>query len=148
MKRKEKPCLTIVCCTLLGPFFHYFILGAENAGKEIPKEYLLKEGKTTIEMILSGNPQPKLSYTFQGKTKEAKMVEKVDDSKKIYKYEIVLENVDQNDCGSTIEFKATGFKNWRESSIVRLKCKNYFISTMLLFWIVSARLLKQIDDMK
>ena len=134
-------------------FLFLFILGgAENAGNEIPKEYLiqdekaktemfqkgtkmetLREGTATFEMTLSGNPQPKLSYTFKAKTKEAKMVEKVDDSKKIYKYEIRLENVDRNDCGSTIEFKATGFKNWQNSSIVKLKCKNYLICTNALF---------------
>ena len=82
-----------------------------------------------MEITLSGNPKPKLFYTFQGQTNETKMIQKIDDSKKVYKYEIVLEDVDRKDCGSTLEFKATGFKNWQKSSIVKLKCENYFYAT-------------------
>ena len=75
-----------------------------------------------IEITLCGNPQPKLSYTFKGKTKDAKMIEKLDDSKKMYKYEIILEYVDRNVCGSTIQFNVTGSKNWRATSTVIVKC--------------------------
>ena len=76
-----------------------------------------------MDITLCGNPQPKLSYTFKGESKEVDIIEKVDDSKKKYKYENNLKNVDRNDFGSIIVFKATGFKDWQANSTIRVKCK-------------------------
>ena len=97
--------------------------GPNNCGAEIPKEYLLPEGTNTIEITLCGNPQPKLSYTFHGKIKSAKMIEKLNDTKQMYKYQIDLENVNRNICKSELKLLATGLKNWHHSSVVQVKCK-------------------------
>ena len=78
---------------------------------DVPNEYITQEGTSSIELTLCGNPRPKLFYTFQGKTKESKIVQSLNDTKKMYKYEIVLENVDRKSYGSTIEFNATCFKD-------------------------------------
>ena len=85
---------------------------------------MLREGNNSIELILCGNPQPKLFYTFQGESREAKMIRKLDDSKKMYKYKIFLENVDRRDCGSIITFNANGFGHWQANSTILVKCKN------------------------
>ena len=77
-----------------------------------------------MEITLCGHPQPELQYTLKGKTKEAEMIEKLDDSKKMYKYKINLNDIDRKDCGSTLTFRATGFKDWSNSSTIKLKCKN------------------------
>ena len=98
--------------------------GVLNCGAEIPNNYILTEGRrNSIELTLCGNPQPKLSYTFKGRTEEVDIIEKVDDSKKKYKYKINLKNVDRNDFGSKIVFKATGFKDWQTNSTIQVKCK-------------------------
>ena len=102
--------------------------GVKNCGKEISKPYALEEGTNLFDLTLCGNPQPKLFYTFQGKTEEAKMIQKLDDSKKMYKYKIEFEKIDRKVCGSTLEFKATGFKDWQASSIIQVNCKNYFLN--------------------
>ena len=78
-----------------------------------------------MELTLCGHPQPTLQHTFKGKTKEAKMIEKVDDTKKMYKYKINLDNIDRKDNGSTIVFRATGFRDWQAKSTILVKCKNY-----------------------
>ena len=106
--------------------------GVKNCGIEISKPYYaLEEGTNSFGLTLCGNPQPELFYTFQGKTKEAAMIEKVDDSKKMYKYKIKFENIDRKVCGSTLEFKATGFKDWQASPIIQVNCKNYFLNFLL-----------------
>ena len=107
-------------------FIYILIGGPTNCQTEIPKEYLLQEGTNTIEITLCGNPQPKLSYTFHGKTKEAEMIEKLDKSKKMYKYKIILENVDRNICKSELKFLATGHKDWQHNSVIQVKCKGFF----------------------
>ena len=107
---------------------HFFSLsgGVQNCGAEIPKRYAYTEGtNNTIEITLCGHPQPKLQYTFKGKTEKAEMIEKVDDSKKMYKYKINLNNIDRKDNGSTIVFKATGFRDWQAKSAILFECKNY-----------------------
>ena len=106
-----------------------FIGGVINCGTDITKNYTLEEGASSINLTICGNPQPELVYTFQGKTEEAKMIEKFDDSTKKYKYKIDFEKIDRKVCGSTLEFKATGFKDWQDSSIIHVKCKNSFRST-------------------
>ena len=104
--------------------FGYILIGGpNNCQTEIPKEYLLQEGTNTIEITLCGNPQPKLSYTFHGKTKEAEMIEKLDESKQMYKYQIVLENVTRTDCGSTLELIAEGHNILSSHSKTFVECK-------------------------
>ena len=104
----------------------YVLGGVENCGQKIDKEYTFEEGTQSIDLTLCGNPQPKLSYTFKEETKEAEMVKELDKSKKMYKYQINLDNVERKDCGSPLTFKATGFKEWYNSSIIKVKCKNLF----------------------
>ena len=77
-----------------------------------------------MELELCGNPQPTLSFTFRGKTEAAEMIEKVDDTKKMYKYKINLDNIVREDCGSTLTLNAFGFKNWYNSSTIKIECKN------------------------
>ena len=85
-------------------FNHHFSGGVENCGPKVfQKEYTFVEGSKSVEVTLCGHPQPELQYTFKGKTKEAEMIEKLDDSKKMYKYKI---------------------KDWYNSSSIKIKCKN------------------------
>ena len=104
----------------------YVLGGVENCGQKIDKEYTFEEGTQSMDLTLCGNPQPKLSYTFKEDTKEAQMVKELDKSKKMYQYKINLDNVEKKDCGSQLTFKATGFKAWYNSSIIKVKCKNLF----------------------
>ena len=71
---------------------------------------MLHEGNNSIKLTLCGHPQPKLSFTFRGQPKKAEMIEKVGDSKKMYKYRINLDNVNREDNGSPLKFNAVGFK--------------------------------------
>ena len=110
----------------------YVLGGVENCGQKIDKKYTFEEGTQSIDLTLCGNPQPELSYAFKGKTKEAKMTQKLEDSKKMYRYKINLDNVERKDCGSPLTFRATGFKDWYNSSIIKVKCKNFISATFLL----------------
>ena len=63
------------------------------------------------------------------------MIEKLDEAKKMFKYKINLNDIDRKDCGSTLTFRATGFKDWHNSSTIKIKCKshnhfdyNYFLA--------------------
>ena len=103
---------------------HHFSGGVDNCGPEVQKEYTFEEGSQNMELTLCGHPQPTLQHTFKGKTKEAEMIEKVDNTKKMYKYRINLDNIDREDCGSTLTLNAIGFKNWYNSSTIKIKCKN------------------------
>ena len=103
---------------------HHFSGGVDNCGPEVQKEYTFGEGSQSVEVTLCGHPRPELQYTFNGKTKEAEMIEKLDDSKKMYKYKINLDDIDRKDCGSTLTFRATGFKDWYNSSTIKIKCNN------------------------
>lgn len=82
-----------------------------------------------MEITLCGNPQPKLFYTFHGKTKSAKMIEKLNELKQMYKYQIDLENVKRRDCGSTLQFNAVSdlTKEWKFDSTVLVKCETNHI---------------------
>ena len=97
--------------------------GPNKCEAAIPSEFTLQEGTNTIEIKLCGNPQPKLSYTFHGKTKEAEMIEKLDKSKQMYKYKIVLENVTRTDCGSTLKLIAEGHNILSSHSKTFVECK-------------------------
>ena len=113
-------------------FFFLCLGGVENCGQKIDKEYTFEEGTQSIDLTLCGNPQPKLSYTFKGETKDAEMTQKLEDSNKMYRYKINLDSVNRKDCGSPLTFKATGFKEWYNSSIIKVKCKNYISASFLL----------------
>ena len=53
------------------------------------------------------------------------MIEKLDDSQKMYKFKISLENADMKKIsGSTIMFKAVGFKSWQARSTILIKRSN------------------------
>ena len=127
-------------------FNHHFSGGVENCGpKVLQKEYTFVEGSQSVEVTLCGHPQPKLQYTFKGKTKEAEMIEKLDDSKKMYKYKINLDDIDRKDCGSTLTFRATGFKDWYNSSTIKIKCKNSNILLYLHIFVKSYDLIRPLQ---
>ena len=98
--------------------------GVENCGPKVQKEYTLTEGNNSIEIQLCGNPQPRLSYTFRGQTEDAEMIEKLNDTKKMYKFKTNLDKIDRKDCGSTLAFNASGFDQWQANSTVLVKCIN------------------------
>ena len=100
----------------------YVLGGVENCGQKIDKEYTFEEGTQSMDLTLCGSPQPKLSYRFKGETKDAEMTQKLDESKKMYKYKINLESINRKDCGSTLTFNATGFKDWQANSTIQIKC--------------------------
>ena len=51
------------------------------------------------------------------------MIEKLDQSKQMYKYKIVLENVTRTDCGSTLKLIAEGHNILSFHSKTFVECK-------------------------
>ena len=76
----------------------------------------------TIHLTLCGNPQPKLKYTWNGKSKEAS-VKLVNETLKMYRYEMKSTNIKRWHCGSKVRFTAIGFKNWEYEATLMVKCE-------------------------
>ena len=104
-----------------------FLGGVSNCGEKSISECNYIEWNQTVDITLCGNPQPELFYTLDGEQKKYNAsVVVVDDSQKMFKYNVQLDNLKISDCKKTIYFYGKGFKDYKIESKIIMPCKHCF----------------------